>query len=314
MVQGRPDTSPAPPADRALDHPAEAPDRLPDPRRGCPRWPAGLLLRWQRGDVVGYAAGRCKGTNVCDYCSIQAAHENARMLAIDALDGPAPEVVGILGTRTPTADPKPFYLGRQLVVRALRREFGRGVEYACQSEFTTGNGPRAGGQRRPHWNLLVKGVAGGQAADVEAIAVAVWCQHVDAEPQAQYVQELQSTAAFMRYVAMHFQKQSQAPPPGWAGQRFNCSRGYFEGRTRREMRHLARAELQRERTIFKVRRDAPELDPDDVLEVAEQLLWQHYERSWSIVSVGPRRAEQLLAGSSRPPGHPPVSEGTCRAL
>ena len=32
----------------------------------------------------------------------------------------------------------------------------------------------------------------------------------------------------MRYVAQHFQKESQAPPAGWRGHRFLKSRGYFD--------------------------------------------------------------------------------------
>ena len=31
----------------------------------------------------------------------------------------------------------------------------------------------------------------------------------------------------MRYLALHFQKESQSPPKGWPGHRFTSSRGYF---------------------------------------------------------------------------------------
>jgi hypothetical protein len=256
--------------------------------------------------------GRCCGTNVCDYCAIQAAHENARMLSLDALEDTRPQLLAIVGTRTATTDPEPFYGGRRAVVRALRDRFGRQVEYCSLCEFTTGKGARAGGQRRPHWNVFLKGIDPADVDEAREIVRAVWCRHVDAEPEAQYVEVVRSVGAAAQYVAMHFHKRDQAPPEGWRGQRFNASRGFYDGRTRREMRVLARRDLQREREIHKVRQAAPELDPEDVIEVATQLLWLRYERSWSIVSTSPLRAEKLLAGTN-PPGVLDHTEGTCRA-
>lgn len=258
-------------------------------------------MKWERGDLVGYVAGRCKGVNVCDYCAIQAAHENARMLSLDALDDPQPQLLVILGTRTATTDPEPFYYGRQEVIRALRERFGRQVEYVSLCEFTTGKGSHSGGQRRPHWNVFVKGVPLDQVEDARAIVREVWCRCVDAEPAAQYVEELRDVGAAAQYVAMHFHKRDQAPPEGWRGQRFNASRGYFFGRTRREMRALARADLQRERELWKVRQAAPELDGATVEDIADELLWRHAARSWSMLNVGPKRAEQFLAGVVTPP-------------
>ena len=278
--------------------------RIEDPRKnGCPRWPAGLLLRWQRGEFSGYVEGRCGGTNVCDYCAIQAAHENARMLSLDAVDDTRPQLLAIVGTRTATEDGRPFYRGREFVIRALRDRFGRQVEYSSLCEFTTGKGANAGGQRRPHWNLFLKGIDPADLDEARAIVREVWCQHVDAEPEAQYVEALRDVGAAAQYVAMHFHKRDQAPPPGFRGQRFNCSRGYFEGRTRREMRALARLDLQRERETWKVKQAAPELDYDDLAEVVTGLLELRYARAWQVVSVGPIRAEKLLAGLA--PAHPP---------
>jgi hypothetical protein len=283
---------------------------ISDPRIGCPRWPAGLLLRWERGEFSGWVEGRCKGVNVCDYCAIQAAHENAKMLSIEALEDTRPQLLAIVGTGRATTDPEPFYAGKREVMRALRKRFGRQVEYAGLCEFTTGKGLRSGGQRRPHWNLFLKGIDHGDLDEARQIVRERWCANVpDAEPEAQYVEALLSLGAAAQYVAKHFHKRDQAPPEGWRGQRFNCSRGYFLGRTRAEMRALARAELQREREIFKVQRQAPELDPETVQEIAEQLLWLHYERSWRMVIVSPLRAERLLAGPDTPPsphgGAPP---------
>jgi hypothetical protein len=255
----------------------------------------GLLLLWQRGDTFGYVEGRCGCSNLCDYCAIQAAHENARMLALDAMEGNAPEIVAIVGTGRPTTDPKPFYGGKREVMRALRKEFGRQVEYAGLCEFTTGKGPRSGGLRRPHWNLAIKGIAASEVDRAREIIVRVWCANVpDAAPKAQYVEVLQDTAAFMRYVAMHFQKESQAPPKGWTGQRFNCSKLYFGTTTRKEARTAAKESLQAEREVWKVQQRAPELDPLTVLEIADELLRLNREKDWTLVTVDPSRAEQLL--------------------
>lgn len=281
--------------------------RFVDGREGCPRWPAGLLLRWTRGELSGVVEGRCGGTNLCDYCAIQAAHENARMLSLDALDDTRPQLLAIVGTRTATTDPRPFYKGRERVIEALRDRFGRQVEYCSLCEFTTGKGPRSGGQRRPHWNVFLKGIDPSDLDEARAIVRGVWCRYVDAEPEVQYVEVLRDVGAAAQYVAMHFHKRDQAPPEGWRGQRFNCSRGYFDGRSRREMRVLARADLQREREIWKVGQAAPELDTETVLEVAESMLWARAERSWSLVTVDPVRAEQLLAGVTIPPDVRPTS-------
>lgn len=280
----------------------------PDPAKGCKRWPEHMRLRWDHGDLHGYVRGRCRATNLCPYCAIQSAHENAKMLALDALDGPAPELVAILGTRTATDDPEPFYDGRRLIMRALRRRWPS-AEYASQCEFTTGKGKRAGGQRRPHWNLLFKGIPASDVDQVREVVREVWCRHVDAEPEAQYVEELRDAAALMRYVAMHFQKESQAPPRGWKGQRFNCSRGYFYGRTRAEMRRLARAELQRERELWKVAQAAPELDTETVMDIAEGLLWRHHQRTWTLVGtpIEELTPMKLQAGVVRPPDAVPDS-------
>lgn len=223
--------------------------------------------------------GRCKAVNLCGYCAIQAAHENARMLALDAAEGDAPEVVMILGTRTPTDDPAPFHYARQEVIRALRVEFGRGVEYACLAEFTTGYGPRSGGLRRPHWNVMPKGIPSAGVDRAREIAREVWCRHVDAAPERQYVEALRSTGAFMSYVANHFQKESQAPPKGWRGQRFNASRGYFTGRTRAEAREAARKSLRVDREVWKahqrgLRGEALQEAVDAALGVADATTWR----------------------------------------
>jgi hypothetical protein len=222
-----------------------------------------------------------------------AAVENCEMLGLDALEGEAPEVLIVLGTRTATIDMDGFYRGLEAVRRALRTYRGqpvygldigadaapadlwrrrrscRGVElwwpraaYASLLEFTTGYGPRSGGLRRPHWNLLLKGVPAADVQRATAIAAGVWCEHVDAEVAAQHGTAVYSYGGLTRYLALHFQKASQAPPEGFRGQRFNCSRDYFTGCSRAVARARARESLALKREVWKQTRrddvDAPQ--------------------------------------------------------
>lgn len=271
--------------------------RFEDRRTGCPRWPEGLFLRWQRGEISGIVPGRCKGVNVCDYCAIQSAHENARMLALDVLDGRAPELLLILGTRTATADPRPFYKGRERVIEALRDRFGRQVEYASLCEFTTGKGLHAGGERRPHWNVFVKGVDVEHLDEARAIVRDVWCRYVDAEPEAQYVEQLRDVGAAAKYVAMHFHKRDQAPPAGWRGQRFNCSRRYFGDRTRAEMRELAHESLRLDRELWRARESG--LEGEAVEEAAAAAIAEASATSWELYRAPVRREPVRAADRNR---------------
>ena len=45
------------------------------------------------------------------------------MLALDGLYGRAPTFVAILGTRTPSIEPRDFYRAREQLLRALRRRW-----------------------------------------------------------------------------------------------------------------------------------------------------------------------------------------------
>ena len=84
----------------------------------------------------------------------------------------------------------------------------------------------------------------------------------------------------MRYLALHFQKESQAPPPGWKGHRFQTSRGYLWTSTP-EARELAREQLRRKREIWRAeaRGEAPhdaELSAYEAMELAAQTTWRPY--------------------------------------
>ncbi len=186
------------------------------------------------------------------------------MLALDAMEGNAPTWLLVLGTRTATVDMDGFYLGSQAVARALRTYTGqpkrtRGArplwpnfEYASILEFTTGYGERSGGLRRPHWNWLMKGIPAEDGPVAGAIAAQAWCEHVDAEVQAQDSRAIYAAEGLMRYLALHFHKEPQQPPEGFTGQRFNCSRGYFTGCTRAQARARARDALALKRCVWKL--------------------------------------------------------------
>jgi hypothetical protein len=246
---------------------------------------------------------RGKSVNRCDYCAREAAMENAEMLLLDALDGDAPQLWLCLGTRTATTDLDPFYNALRLVKRALRRRWPA-AEYAALLEFTTGYGPRSGGLRRPHWNVLLKGIPAAALDQVGDVVRRVWCRHVDAEPAAQHVGEVTGADGLMRYIALHFQKESQAPPAGFSGQRFNCSRGYFGDRTRAQARSRARESIARRRAVWRAGQAGIE-DAYDRELAAHQALKLNAATRWVLTTasgarigrepVGPELAQRLRA-------------------
>lgn len=185
-----------------------------------------MRLRNGAGELV---PGRCGSTNQCDYCARLGAVENAELLALDALGGTAPAVWACLTTAQAVPDPAAFYRAREAVIRALRRRWPA-CEYAALVEFTTGYGERSGGLRRPHWNLLLKGIPREDAERVAEVVKSVWCSRHDvvASPDAQWVGPVSEFGGLMRYIALHFQKESQRPPDGWRGHRFLKSRGYLD--------------------------------------------------------------------------------------
>jgi hypothetical protein len=213
----------------------------------CTCGPAHLRLRSEHGELV-KVRGKC--VNKCSYCAKLAAVENCEMLMADALDGDRPTLIMILGTRTATLNMREFEAGRQAVVQKLRRRWPA-FEYAYQVEFTTGYGPHSGGLRRPHWNWFCKGVPAGCEEEARGLAVPEWCRLVDAEPHAQYVDRIDNAVGLTKYVTQHFMKASQAPPAGFTGQRFNCSKGYFGSITRATARARAKDSLALGRELWK---------------------------------------------------------------
>lgn len=247
------------------------------------------------------------------------------MLVLDALEGDAPQLLAILTTRTATLDMAQFKRGRQEVTRQVRKRWP-GAEYAYEVEFTTGYGPRSGGQRRPHWNWFFKGVPAAAAGEFGRVVIAAWCRHVDAEPGAQYAAEIRNAIGITKYVTEHFMKASQRPPKGFSGQRFCCSRRYFGDATVTTARSRARESLQSKRELYKARErglgahDA-ELVAHQALELAHRTVWVlTTDRGARIGKTGhdPRRmilpSDRLEAGMSNPPRRvPSASEGLGRA-
>lgn len=288
----------------------------------CTCGPKHLRLRSNHGELVEVRGG-C--VNQCDYCAKLAAVENCEMLCLDAEQGNAPRVLTILSTRTATLDMEVFSAGRESMVRGVKRRFPQ-AEYAYEVEFTTGYGPRSGGLRRPHWNYFWKGIPVEQLAEFAEIVIRLWCKHVDAEPQAQYVAEIDNAIGLTKYVCEHFMKASQRPPEGFTGQRFNCSRGYFGvdaetgvAITVTMARRRAKESLRAKREVWKARNrgfDAydAELIAHEALELAASTVWVltnergaqlsptiHDERRMVLapgrrVRSLPARVERIVAG------------------
>lgn len=259
------------------------PERRERSAEGCDRWPDDLRLR--AGDEM--VKGRCKSTNQCAYCARLAAVENAEMLALDALHGVAPSVWAVLTTPSTEPDQRAYYSDRRKVQMALRRRFPE-VEIAWILEFTTGYGKGARGARRPHWNALVKGVTPDELGDLHDVIARVWCPRQKADPGAQFVGAVGEMGGLMRYLALHFQKESQAPPKGWTGHRFTKTRAYLWAETP-EAREQARASLRYKREVWKVERDLAEagidLDAEAVHELAMAALERLNAKAWELVRL-----------------------------
>lgn len=246
--------------------------------RGCPRWPDHLRLQSTLGALV---PGRCRAVNLCDYCARLAAVETAEVLALDALNNSAPGLWSVLTTATATLDVAAFQRAREGTARAVRRHWPE-AQSATLVEFTTGYGLRSGGDRRPHWNDLWKGVPIEDAQELHAVLADAWCSRVAAEPQAQYVGEVSMVGGLMRYLALHFQKSDQAPPTGWRGHRFRTTRGYLD-RPMAQAREEARASLRYRRELWRARQEGIEGEGAELL--ARMRLHEAGELAWELVRM-----------------------------
>lgn len=252
---------------------------------GCLRWPEHQrLLNHSTGELV---RGRCRATNLCDYCAKLAAVENAELLALDAAEY-APTLWVVLTTRSGSVDSRAFYRSREKVWKAVRRRWPE-AEYAFLVEFTTGYGKASGGVRRPHWNLLVKGVPVEDAEQLRDVVTRVWCSREDAEPWAQFVGPVSEAGGLMRYLALHFQKESQAPPKGWRGHRFRCSSGYLV-RPASVLREEAKRSLRLKRLLWRG------------LDLEEAELELAAAPTWSLRFVNPSTVDLRVDRAARAEG------------
>jgi hypothetical protein len=239
---------------------------------------------------------RCKSPNKCAYDARLVAVENAEVLMLDALHGEPATVIAVLTTATVASDQRRFYRSREQVLKALKRRWPR-VEYAAHVEYTTGYGPRSGGERRPHWNLWFKGIPAGDVDEARAIIVRVWCAREQANAAAQVVEAVRTPVAWLKYVAMHFQKEDQSPPAGWKGQRFLHSRGFLWTDTP-SAREEARASLREKRARWRALRQG--LGPHDVELVVHQALELAANTTWRYVA-DPESDDRRRAREAREP-------------
>jgi hypothetical protein len=251
-----------------------------------------MRLQSTLGDLV---FGRCRSTNMCDYCAKLAAVENAEVLAQDAMTNTPPALWTVLTTRSSIASMSEYDVARKAVRRAVRRRWPD-AQAATLIEFTTGLGKRAEGRRRPHWNDMWKGIPVDQVDELNAITADAWCQRIDAKPAGQYAGSIHETGGLMRYLALHFQKESQQPPKGWRSHRFTTTRGYL-AEPMEQARERAREALRLRRELWKLNREmvtdqwgeeiplASLLDPREIDDMAQRAAYEKSELGWQLVRL-----------------------------
>jgi hypothetical protein len=267
------------PADLALDaRPLDLHEGICDPLAlGCRRWPEHLrLLNHSTGELL---PGRCKATNLCDYCARLFAVETSEMLLLDACED-APGLYVVLTARELLTRRDTYDHLRQL--RKAARKRWPEIRWAVLVEF----------QRRGalHLNLLVKGVPVEDAAALHEVLASRWCDRVDAEPHAQFVGEVSDGAGLVRYISLHFLKPGQAPPRGWRGHRYSSTRDYLV-RPASAMREEARSALRIKRRLWRG------------LTLEEAHLEEAVPAVWSLRQVAPlsAHAPASVRGQRLPP-------------
>jgi hypothetical protein len=247
------------------------------PPKTCKRWPKRLSLISNHGEIV---KGRCSSPNLCEYCARLAAVVNAELLALDAMHGVSPTSYLVLTTPSTVPDPRAYYESKAQLQRKLRQEVD-GFQAAWLVEFTTGRADQSGGHRRPHLNGLLKAVTTSEDATVvRQVVEDVWCRREAASPAAQYVAPVQEMAGLMRYLALHFLKERQAPPLGWRGHRFTTTRGYLWLPTP-QARKVAREALTDKRELWRALATGA-----DAAEAEDRVEWARFVRSQTTWSVG----------------------------
>jgi hypothetical protein len=226
--------------------------------------------------------------------------ENAELLSLDAMLGVAPTIWVTLTTRSVTTNTASFYESRRLVMRALKRRWPD-VQYWATLEFTTGYGRNSGGDRRPHWHLMLKGIPVDELDRAAIVIRDVWCRREDADRDAQHVGLIHNAGGLMRYLVMHMAKEKQAPPADWHGIRSTHSRGYL-WTTTPQAREQAREQLQHKRELWKAEQrglDAheAELAAHEAMQACKDVTWrfhQLYREGAPEKELVKRRASQAI--------------------
>lgn len=208
---------------------------------------------------------RCGASNRCQYCASLAALEAGDVLMLDAKIR-MPTVGLTTTTRDPRFDTEQLKKAERNLWRALRKLMP--LEYCGFVEWTTGEGTHSDGFRRPHIHHLVKGIPldhelmaaaedpetgellvdrdGRPIPKLEVIVSELWRRYtgdafvVECRP-------LKTPLGALKYMALHYRKRAQAPPPTWKGRRLRPSKGYYEQPVA-ELRALSR-QLNRDQRL-----------------------------------------------------------------
>lgn len=226
-----------------------------------------------------FIGARCGASNRCAWCAFIYAIETAQCVYLDSERGGYPRVVVTLTTVNPDTSAADVRKAVEQVVRAVRRR-APDCEYLAFVEWTTGKGRAAGGRRRMHLHVLLKGVHAhhlrpetGEA--LESVVRRVWSERTGAHRVE--VAEIRSPWGAAKYLTHHHNKPSQAPPKSVQKgfKRLRPSKGYFGGRLT-ELRLEVRA-LEGDK---RVRRAARALMGPEALEEAADWPVELWEREW----------------------------------
>jgi hypothetical protein len=136
-------------------------------------------------------------------------------------------------------------------------------------------------------------------------AAALWCSRVDAEDVAQWAGVIADELGVVKYVTLHFMKQSQAPVLGWKGHRYSSTRDYLV-RPASVMRREARRSLVTKRLLWKSLGRAEEIaggvPTADLVEVVfEQMQAAEPDAaSWRLERVESVPARRCWTDTGRP--------------
>jgi hypothetical protein len=245
--------------------------------------------------------------------------EWCELLTLDALNGSAPTAYLVLTTAEVKPSLERVKAAKKALVEAVRSRWP-GAEYICLLEFTTGRGTRAKGARRPHWNWLWKGIPDSDLGEFRALVVTHWQAHLDAADEAQHVGTVYSAGGLMKYLALHFLKESQRPPVWWHGHRVTRSRGYLWLPTWKA-RAEANRSLRFKRELHRAEAEGFELAAAHLVAEARQLTseavrWECVELSidtatGELMRARPIHGRDTVLAPQRPmnpPGHGSMSE------